>query len=424
LSLSSPSIDSGLSRQQWRAIAAIAVGNALEWYDFIIFGYFAIAIAKQFFPIYSPTSAILLALATFGAAFVMRPVGAIALGYYADRRGRKPALTLTISLMMLGTALIAFAPTHASIGPLAPFIILVGRLTQGFSAGGEFGSATALLAEQSAKSRGFFGSWQFFSQALALVLAMSFSTGLALVLETEQLNAWGWRIPFVLGLLIGPVALYIRRRISESSEFQTIRISHSPTGEILSSFKSRTLTAFGLVTLATVAVYTLVFMPTFAVQYLGYSLTDCFAVSLFTGIVQMILIPVAGALSDKWGRLPIAGIGAFAMLIAAIPLLTRVTSAPTFLNLLIFQISIGALLAVYLGALPAMMSELFPTQVRTTGLSISYSFAVAAFGGSAPFVNAFLINLSGTNVAPSYYLVIAALVSLAALVAARNLGLR
>jgi MHS family proline/betaine transporter-like MFS transporter len=417
-------IESDVPYRRWQAVIAIAIGNALEWYDFVIFGFFAITIAKQFFPIYSPTSALLLSLATFGAAFVMRPVGAIVLGHHADRRGRKSALTLTISLMMIGTALIAFAPTYASVGLLAPFIVLVGRLMQGFSAGGEFGSATALLAEQNPQSRGFLGSWQFVGQALALVLAMSFSTGLVMVLEAKQIDAWGWRIPFVLGLLIGPVALYIRRRISESYEFQAIRVSHSPPREILSSFKSRTLIAFGLVTVATVAVYTLVFMPTFAVRYFGYSLLDCFTISLLAGIVQMILIPVAGALSDKWGRLPIAGIAALAILAAAIPLLTRVTSAPTFLNLLIFQIGIGALLAIYLGTLPAMMSELFPTQVRTIGLSVSYAFAVAAFGGSAPFINAYLINLSGAHAVPSYYLAVAALVSLTALIAARNFGLR
>jgi MHS family proline/betaine transporter-like MFS transporter len=411
-------------RQRWRAIIAISIGNAFEWFDFVIFGYLAITIAKQFFPVDHQTSPILLSLAMFGAAFVMRPVGAIVLGYYGDRYGRKPALILTISLMMIGTALIAFAPTRDLVGPLAPSIVLAGRLVQGFSAGGEFGSATALLAEQDPRWRGFFASWQFASQALTVVLATSFGVILSTMLEAEQLNSWGWRIPFVFGLLIGPIAIYIRSRISESFEFQSTQISTSPTREILAQFKLRLLTAFALVTVATVVIYTLIFMPTFAVQYLGYSLSDSFLISLITGVIQMILIPVAGAASDKWGRLPIAGTATLAIMGTTMPLLMLVSSAPTFVNLLIFQVWIGAHLAIYLGALAAMMSELFPTQLRTTGLSLGYAVSVAVFGGFAPFINAFLIDISGSTVAPSYYVVTAALVSLAALVTARRLGIR
>ena len=256
-------------RQKWRTIVAVTTGNAFEWFDFVIFGYFAIAIAKQFFPAGHQTSSLLLSLAVFGAAFVMRPLGAIVLGYCADRQGRKPALTLTISLMMVGTALIAFAPSYHSVGALASYIVLAGRLMQGFSAGGEFGSATALLAEQDPRSRGFYTSLQFASQALALVLAASFGAVLALAFDPEQRDTWGWRIPFVLGVLIGPIGIYLRSRIPESLEYQSTQISSSPAREVLTSFKARTLVALGLVTVATVTVYTLLFMPTFAVQYLG-----------------------------------------------------------------------------------------------------------------------------------------------------------
>ena len=410
--------------QNWRTIIAISFGNALEWFDFVIFGFFIVTIAKHFFPADDPTSAMMFSAATFGAAFMVRPLGAIVLGHYADRFGRKPALTLTISLMTIGTALIAFAPTHSSIGPAASFIIIVARVLQGLSAGGEFGSATSLLAEQEPRYRGFFASWQFASQALTLVLATSCATLLATVLNAEQLDAWGWRIPFAFGILIGPIAIYIRLRILESAEFQSIQVSRSPAYEILKSFKFRTLIALGLVTVATVAIYTLVFMPTYCVQYLGLSLSDGFEASLVTGTVQVVLVPIAGALSDKWGRIPIAMFASLTIIVTAIPLLAHVTAAPTFANLLLFQVWIGANIAMYVGALPALLAELFPTRVRTTGLSVSYSLAVSIFGGSAPFVDGLLISLSGSNVAPSFYLSATAAISLLALAAARKIGLR
>lgn len=410
--------------QKWRTIIAVSFGNALEWFDFVIFGYFAVAISKQFFPVGDPASALMLSLATFGVAFIVRPLGAVIIGHYADRHGRKPALALTISLMTIGTALIAFAPTYRSVGLLAPLIMVVARIIQGLSAGGEFGSATTLLAEQDPRSRGFIASWQFASQALTLVLATSVSAILSAVLDAEQINTWGWRIPFIFGILIGPIAIYIRNRLPESSEFNLIRISSSPAYEIVSNFKSKLLIASGLVTIATAAVYTLVFMPTFCVEYLGYPMVDGFLTSLFTGVLQVVLIPIAGALSDKCGRLMLACGASLVILITAIPMLARVTSAPTFGNLLLFQLWIGANVAIYVGTLPAMMAELFPTEVRSIGLSVSYSIAVTIFGGFAPFINGLLIKLSGSNLAPGYYLSAAALISLMALAAARKAGLK
>jgi len=410
--------------QPWRTIIAISFGNALEWFDFVIFGYFAVAISKQFFPVSDPASALMLSLATFGVAFIMRPLGAVVIGHYADRHGRKPALALTISLMTVGTALTAFAPTYHSVGLLAPLIVVVARIVQGLSAGGEFGSATTLLAEQDPRSRGFTGSWQFASQALTLVLATSVGAILSAVLDVEQINAWGWRLPFIFGILIGPIAIYIRNRLPESGEFKSIQISSSPAREIVSKFKSKLLIASGLVTIATAAVYTLVFMPTFCVEYLGYPLADGFLTSLITGVLQVVLIPIAGALSDKFGRLLLAGGASLVILVTAIPMLARVTSAPTFGSLLLFQLWIGASVAIYAGTLPAMMSELFPAEVRTIGLSVSYSIAVTVFGGFAPFINGLLIKLSGSNLAPGFYLSAAALISLVALVAARRAGLK
>src|SRR5882724_1193882 len=199
--------------QRWRAVIAASVGNALEWFDFVVYGFFAVTMAKLFFPTGSETVSLLLALGTFGVTFFMRPLGAVVFGSYADRHGRKAALTLSISLMMAGTALIAITPTYSSIGLFAPILVVAARMVQGFSAGGEFGSATAFLAEQNPERRGFFASWQFASQGLTTILATAFGATLAGTLSMDQIESWGWRLPFIFGLLIGPVAYYIRRHI-------------------------------------------------------------------------------------------------------------------------------------------------------------------------------------------------------------------
>jgi MHS family proline/betaine transporter-like MFS transporter len=406
------------------ALAAISAGNALEWFDFVIYGYFAVTIADNFFPVGNKTASLLLTFGTFGIAFLMRPIGAVVIGNYADRYGRKPALTLTIFLMMMGTAIIASAPAYSSVGLFAPLLITFGRIFQGFSAGGEFGSATALLAEQDPKRRGFFASWQFSSQALTVVFATLFGAILSVAMSSAQLQTWGWRIPFLCGLLIGPVAYYIRRRIDESHEFQATAASKAPFYELLSFAKERLLVAFGAVSLLTAGTYTLVFMTTFAVQQLGLPLSAGFRAGLLTGTIQIVLVPIVGRLSDKWGRLPIALTTAIAIMLIVYPLLSWLTAAPTLGRLLVFQISIGVLIAGYAGALAALISELFPTRLRTTGLSVSYSFAVAIFGGFAPFINTLLIELTGDKLAPSYYLMIAAAITIRALMCARRLGLR
>jgi MHS family proline/betaine transporter-like MFS transporter len=409
---------------QWRAVAAGSIGNALEWFDFVVYGFFAVTMAKLFFPTGNETVSLLLALGSFGVTFFMRPLGAIVLGSYADRHGRKAALTLTIGLMMAGTAMIAVAPTYSSMGLLAPILVVAARMIQGFSAGGEFGSATAFLAEQNPERRGFFASWQFASQGLTTILATAFGAVLTSTLSPEQMDIWGWRIPFVFGLLIGPVAYYIRRHLDETMEFQSTKTSQGPLRETLSEGKTKLLIALGTVVLGTVAMYTILFMPTYATRQLGLPATGSFMATLLTGAIQVALIPVVGALSDRYGRLPIAFAAAATILLAIYPLFAWLAAAPTLQTLLMVQAVIGVVLAGYMGALPALMAELFPTRMRTTGLSISYSFGVAIFGGFAPFIIAWLIEVTGSNLAPSFYLMLAAVISLAALTAARSLGFR
>ena len=411
-------------RARVRAVAAASIGNALEWFDFVVYGFFAVTMAKLFFPTGNESVSLLLALATFGVTFFVRPLGAIVLGGYADRYGRKAAFTLTIGLMIIGTAMIAVTPVYATVGLLAPLLIVLARIVQGVSAGGEFGSATAFLAEQNPERRGFFGSWQFASQGLTTILATGFGVTLTSLLSSEQMERWGWRIPFIFGLLIAPVAWYIRRHTAETVEFLATKTSQTPLREALADSKTRLAVGFGAVVLCTVAMYTVLFMPTYATRQLGLPASGAFMASLLTGVIQVVLIPWVGAQSDRIGRLPLCFVAAFATLIAVYPMFAWLAASPTLPTLLVVQAVMGVLMAVYMGGLPALLTELFPIRVRTTGLSISYSFGVAIFGGFAPFISAWLIDVTGSKLAPSFYLMLAAVISLVALVAARRLGLR
>lgn len=404
-----------------RAVVAASIGNALEWFDFAVYGFFAVTIAKVFFPSDNQTLSLLVTYASFGITFFIRPLGAIVLGNFADKHGRKAALTLTIAMMMIGTAVIALSPSYAAIGIVAPILIIAARLLQGFSAGGEFGSATAFLAEQNPARRGFYGSWQFASQGLTTILATGFGASLAAWLTPEQMESWGWRVPFLFGLLIGPVAYYIRTRLEETVEFRSVTTSETPLREAVGSNQAALFVGFGLVVLTTVATYTVLFMPTYAVRQLGLPASGSFMAALLTGALQFVLVPIVGALSDRYGRFPITFVSAVALLVAIYPMFSWLADTPTLTTLLAVQAVIGVLIAGYMGAIPALMSELFPTRLRTTGISISYSFGVAIFGGFAPFINAWLIDATGSKLAPSFYLIAAAAVSLIALLAARRL---
>jgi MFS transporter, MHS family, proline/betaine transporter len=339
--------------RQWNAVIAASIGNALEWFDFVVYGFFAITIARLFFPAADEGTSLLVALATFGVTYFMRPLGAIVLGDYADRHGRKAAFSLSIVLMTLGTGIIALAPTYAAIGLWAPILIVLARCIQGFSAGGEFGAATAFLAEQHPERRGFFASWQFASQGLTTVLATAFGAVLAGALSVEQMDSWGWRIPFLFGLLIGPVGYYLRSHVEETAEFRSTHVRRAPLREAFLEGKKRLLISFGAVVLCTVAMYTILFLPTYAVRQLGLPASGSFLATLLNGSLQMVLIPVVGAWSDRHGRLPLTFCAAIALLVGIYPLFAWLAAAPTLGNLLIFQAVIGVLAAGYMGALPA-----------------------------------------------------------------------
>lgn len=363
---------------------------------------------------------LLLTLGTFGVSFFMRPLGAIVLGAYADRAGRKAALTLSIVLMMAGTLVIAILPTYRTIGLAAPLILVAARLMQGFSAGGEFGSATAFLAEHVPGRRGFFASWQIASQGLTTLLAASFGVLLTSELTAGQLAAWGWRVPFVFGLLIGPAAWYIRTRLDETPEFLAAKTTATPLRDTFASQKTRLLIAIGAVVLGTVSTYLVLFMPTYGVKQLGLAPSVTFAAIALTGAIQLLFSPLVGHLSDQLGRTRIMLVSAALLLVLIYPAFAFLVAHPNVGTLIAVQVVLGFLMTGYFGALPGLLSEIFPVQTRTTGMSLSYNIAVTLFGGFGPFIITWLISATGSKLAPSFYMMFAAAVSLAALFAARR----
>lgn len=402
------------SGERKRAVAAATIGSALEWYDFIVYSFFAAIIGKLFFPGADPAFQLLLGLATFGVGFFMRPFGAVVLGIYGDRKGRRASLTLTISLMVLGIAVITFAPTYAAIGISAPILIVIGRLIQGFSAGGEFAGATAFLSEYAlAGRRGFYVSWQQSSQFMASLLGALVGVVLTRNLSPESMADWGWRVPFALGLLIGPIGIYIRNRLAETPAFLANRgrLSRSPIGEALRDYWRPILGGFGMVIFGTVSTYVLVlFLPTYASRQFALPQSNALAASAAMSALLVVLCLVAGFVTDRIGRKPLLLAASIGMVILVYPLLAFFAAAPSIGRLLIIEAVFAVLIAAFTGPAPAMMAELVPTRVRNTALAISYNFAVAIFGGFGQFIVVWLIQTTGDVLAPAYYVLGAAII--------------
>jgi MFS transporter, MHS family, proline/betaine transporter len=320
--------------------------------------------------------------------------------------------------MMVGTLTMAVMPPYAMIGLAAPVLILVARLVQGFAVGGEFGSATAFMVEHSPTKRGYYASWQFASQGLAAILAAAFGAMLTAWMSPEHLGSWGWRIPFLFGVLIGPIGYYIRSHLDETPEFLAMRQRRDdpakPT-DPTASFGSQwvnLLLAIGIVAQSTVGVYVLqLYMPMYAVKQLHMPAAVSFGAVVLNGGLQLILSPVMGAWSDRIGRIRIMLGTSIVMGLLIYPMFALLQSYPTVGWLLLLQGMAGILKAAYSGPMPALMSEIFPTHVRSTGLSIAYSIGVTIFGGFSPTIVETFIHLTGDKLAPSYYVLIAALLS-------------
>ncbi|WP_144143994.1 MFS transporter [Paraburkholderia sp. BCC1884] len=390
-----------------RAVVAAVVGNALEWYDFTVFGFLTVVIAQVFFPAGDNYASLLLTTATVGVAFVMRPIGGIVLGLYADRAGRKAALSLVIALMTLGILLLAIAPPYSAIGIGAPLMIVLGRSLQGFSAGGEFGSSTALLIEAAPFSRrGLYGSWQMASQAAALLLGALVSAAITRGLSPEALKSWGWRVPFLLGLIIGPIGFYIRRHLVDSEAFllaqKTAR--RATLGEVLRGHSRDVLCGLGSVIALTVTIYVLIsYLPTLAVTQLKLPYAQSFYAVIVGNLLLTLLSPLAGAWSDRIGRKGLSLWSLVLTLVIIYPLFAWLAAEPSVSKLILVQALLSITLSGYYGPFGALIAELFPANVRSTGLSLAYNVAVMLFGGFGPFVVTWLINTTGSPLAPTYY---------------------
>jgi MHS family proline/betaine transporter-like MFS transporter len=398
------------------AISAAIAGNALEWFDFTVYGLFSIYIAKAFFPADSELASLLMTLATYGVGFVLRPVGAIVLGQYADRAGRRAALTLIVMLMMLGSAMIAFAPTYAQIGPLAPVLIVAARLIQGFSVGGEMGGATAYLIETAPfNRRGFYASWQYAGQAGAALGGGLLAFGLTRWIGTGALYDWGWRVPFILGLSIGPVGLYLRSRIPESPAFLAeIPTGRAPLAVLWNAHKIGLFRAFCLTIQLTACTYLIViYMPTYAIHALGFAPQAAFTASSVASLLYLVMNPVAGRLSDSLGRPIQLLLASLALVLLVYPAFLLLVTQPTLPVLIAVQGFMAVVLALYTGPAAAQVGEMFPPAVRSTGLSLSYNIAVPIFGGFAPY---FVTRFDGgDHLTPAYYMVACAVPTIATL---------
>jgi len=399
-----------------RTIFNVTSGNFLEMYDFMVFGYYATAISKTFFPGDDPFASLMLTLMTFGAGFLMRPLGAIILGAYIDHHGRRKGLLLTLGLMAIGTLTIAVVPGYATLGVAAPILILLGRLLQGFSAGVELGGVSVYLAEVAPKGRkGFFVSWQSGSQQIAVIFAALLGLMLNHLLAKEAVTEWGWRIPFVVGCLIVPFLFYIRRMLEETEAFSK-RKHHPSMTEIMRSVASNwalVLAGMLMVVTTTVMIYMITaFTPTFGKTVLMMSDKQAFLVTLCVGVSNLFWLPLMGTLSDRVGRRPLLIIFTLLMIATTWPVLHWMVGSASFAHLLEAELWLSFLYASYNGAMVVYLAEIMPAEVRAAGFSMAYSLATALFGGFTPAISSYLIHATGDKAMPGVWLTFAAVCGL------------
>ena len=399
------------------AIIAGVIGNALEWFDFAAYGYLVPVISQLFFPASTPMVSLLLTFSVFGVGFVMRPVGAIVFGHYGDTHGRKAALTAVIFLMAISTFAVGLLPTYQSAGVLAPILLVLARLAQGLAGGGEWAGAAAYLVEFApSNKRATVGSWQQFSVGSGFLLGSLTAALLTSLMSAADLSAWGWRVPFLLGILVGAVGVYLRLRLDDTPKFTELEEHHEvsalPIREALTTYLKPTLLAGGITLHNTVAYYavliymtnwltTAVKMPRGTALWIG---TTCLA-------IFVVLVPICGVVSDRIGRKPMLIASCVGYILLTYPVFALASSG-SVVWAFAGQAVLVFFLALYAGAGPAVYCELFPTRVRYTALSIGYNIPVAIFGGFAPFIATWLVQATGSILAPVYYVITAAVVTL------------
>jgi MFS family permease len=411
-------------RSRAKAIFAITLGNGLEFFDFTVYSFFASIIGSLYFPVHGSLNQLMLAVGSFGVGFVVRPIGGVVIGAFADRVGRKAAMTLTLWLMALGSALIAFAPTYKQIGLAAPALILLARLVQGFAVGGEVGASTSLLLEYADdRSRGFYGSWQFVSQGLNTVCGALIGVALSTTLSQAALESWGWRVPFVIGMLVVPVGVYIRRHLDETLAHPVDVEDTEPVADVARPLREifgrhRVALVAGIVTTigGTAANYIVLFyMSTYAIKILGLPMSVGMSAALVAALVTAICSPFAGSLSDRLGRKWVMGVSRVVLIAVIYPAFMIIHAVPTVATVLAVVAVLGAIVAFTAVPNIVMLPELFPQSIRVTGMSVVYCVGVSIFGGFAQFFATWLIKLLDNPLAPAWYLIGCGAVSLLAL---------
>ncbi|EOW6703564.1 MFS transporter [Cronobacter malonaticus] len=406
------------TRSRIGAILRVTSGNFLEQFDFFLFGFYAIYIAHTFFPASSEFASLMMTFAVFGAGFLMRPIGAIVLGAYIDKVGRRKGLIMTLSIMAAGTFLIVLIPSYEAIGLWAPLFVLIGRLLQGFSAGAELGGVSVYLAEIATPGRkGFYTSWQSGSQQVAIMVAAAMGFALNAVLDQSAISSWGWRLPFLFGCLIVPFIFVLRRKLEETQEFSARRhhldmkqvfrmlLTHWPVVIAGMMMVAMTTTAFYLIT---------VYAPTFGKKVLMLSASDSLLVTLLVAISNFFWLPVGGALSDRFGRKPVLIAMTLLALATAYPALMMLAASPGFSMMLGVLLWLSFLYGLYNGAMIPALTEIMPAEVRVAGFSLAYSLATAIFGGFTPVISTALIEYTGDKASPGYWMSFAALCALLA----------
>lgn len=411
--------DQAISSDMKRSTIGGAVGNVLEWYDFGVFGYFAPIIGAHFFPSGDKMASLINTFGVFAAGYMMRPIGGMIFGHIGDRMGRKKALMLSVAMMALPTTLLGLLPTHAQIGVAASVLLVLLRLVQGLSVGGELiGSISFVTESAPPERRGFVGSWTLFTAAGGIMLGSAVATLLHGFLSDTALHSWGWRVPFICGIIIGFVGLWMRRGLVETGEFQKVKeageIDRNPVAAALKSSPGAILHVASLVVLMGGGFYILfVWWPTYLTKIVQPPIPHALAVNTIGMLFLMALTPVGGWLSDKFGRRPVLLIATAGILVAAYPLF-YLTDHGAFFSALGAQMIFALFMSSALGPMPATMVELFPTRTRYSGVAVGYNISLAVFGGTSPLVATWLISKTGDITAPAYYVMAMAVISLIA----------
>ena len=404
-------------RMRHRVVLASILGNGLEWFDFVAYGYFASIVADVFFPAESNLS-LLLTYATFAVGFVVRPIGGILIGAYADRYGRQRALSLLIIMMAFGTLTLGLTPSYASIGIIAPIIVVLGRVVQGISIGGEFGSATALLVEYApANQRMMYGSFQMSSQAIGRVLATTIGLGVLLTFSSDAVKAGAWRIPFLLGSLIGPFGFYVRYKIAKSPEFQRMRkkshVARAPVREVLGHHWLPIICAIGLTIIGTSLTYIWnTYLPTYVVKQLHLPLWQGLFGVAVTSALGIFACVLGGWLADRYGGYRTFFLFTTISALISYPFFAYVLAEPSFGRLFLAQFVVLMVFGLLQGSGPGLLAGLFPVEVRSTGMAIAYNVGVTVFGGFAPLTVTWLIDTTGSKLVPAYYIIAAGVLSI------------